>query len=283
MENQSQNGDRQIETRKESGDVSSLVLFNRNSHFAYVYRKTEKLVTAVYMITNFIKDNEPLKWKIRENALSLMALNISFNTVSLAERKDLIKEYQGLSLEIVSLASIAHHSGLISEMNYSILSREFTALLSLMEKDENRKGSEDTVMLDPGFFDIASPKVAEREAPLSAPAVSEAPKADAPRVLYTPPATAPKGQTISVSSKPEYLPLKDIKEKQPKATDSKDGRQAIIVKLLSKRSGLNVNDFVESIKGVSVKTIQRELLAMVAAGTLKKEGERRWSTYSLNK
>lgn len=287
MENQSQSADRQVETRKEGNDVTSLVLFNRSAHFAYIYRKTEKLVTAVYMITNFIKDTEPLKWRIRETALSLMSLNISFNTASLSERKDLIKEYQALSLEVLSLSGVAHHSGLISEMNYGLLSREFSNLLSMVEKDENKKGREETVMLDPGFFDIALPKAPEPSVTLSAPAQSSvAPKAPEPRVLYTEPAPVSKGQDVRQPSRPEYLPLKDMKERQPKAIDSKDdknSRQATIIKLLSKKAGLNVNDFVESIKGVSVKTIQRELLAMVAAGTLKKEGERRWSTYSLNR
>lgn len=291
MEETNQGTNRQADTSKE-GDVTSLVLFEKNPHFAYIHRKTEKLVTAVYMITNFIKDNEPLKWKIRENALSLMALNISFNTVPLSERKDLIKEYQALSVEIVSLTGIAHHAGLISEMNYKILSREFTNLLSTIERDETKKATEESVVLDPGFFETSLP-VPEPRAPRTLDAMPRE-KADAPRVLYSAPASSDKGQAASIPSKPEYLSLKDtvarstpapqpIKDKQPKAADSKDGRQTIIIKLLTKKSGLNVNDFVESIKGVSVKTIQRELLAMVASGVLKKEGERRWSTYSLNK
>lgn len=65
------------------------------------------------------------------------------------------------------------------------------------------------------------------------------------------------------------------------SVDSKEDRQASIIKLLSKKSGLSIKDFTDTIHGVSEKTIQRELLAMVASGVLKKEGERRWSTYSL--
>lgn len=255
----------------EQNKLGTLMVFNQNHHFAYIYKKTEKLVTAVYMITNFVKDNEPLKWTIREKALALLDLNMSFNTVSLAERRDLLKEYQAYSLEIVSLASIAHFSGLISEMNFNILSREFNGLVSTIEKDENKKANEETVMLHPGFFDtprysapVAQPASSPVSVASAAPVQAPVPQAPSTNVLY-------KGQAHTPR------PVKDIHTNK----DSKDDRQATIVKLLSKKGGLNIKDFVGSIKGVSEKTIQRELLAMVAAGTLKKEGERRWSTYSL--
>lgn len=283
MEGTSNNEKRNLSSAHTPADFGTLVLFNSNAHFAYIYKKTERLVTAVYMITNFIKDSEPLKWKIRENALSLMGLNIAFNTVSLSERKDLIKKYQALSLEIVSLSGIAKHSGLISEMNCDILSREFSGLVATIEKDENKKSNEETVQLHPGFFDVAkSEQVVQKDTTYQAPeiTVAQAPvtygnKGQTP--AYAP--ISPREQAAPV--KKEYLPVKDTEHKVAQAPDSKNDRQAIILKLLAKKSGLSINDFGDSIKGVSAKTIQRELLAMVASGTIKKEGERRWSTYSL--
>jgi hypothetical protein len=269
--------------------VASLALFNRSHHFAFIFKKTEKLVTAVYMITNFIKDSEPLKERIRKAALELLSLNIAFTTVSLRERRELIREYQAISLEIVSLSSIAYHSGLISEMNFHILSREFSNLVTVIEKDENKKANEETVSLDPRFFDVAHETS-------SAPEVL--PKAEEKNVFYRPhtgaseqgPDPKPhygisKGHSSTeremASRKAEYLPMREAREKAERGSDGKDSRKATILKLLSKKSGLGIKDFAESIKGCSEKTIQRELLAMVAAGTIKKEGERRWSTYSL--
>ncbi|MDE1874683.1 MAG: hypothetical protein KGI79_01815 [Patescibacteria group bacterium] len=243
--------------------IDAGTVFGGNRHFAFIYKKTEKLVTAVYMITNFIKDNEPLKWKIRDAALSLLELNLDWGSVSLSERRDLLKEYRALALEIVSFSSIAHHSGLISEMNFSILAREFENLVSTMERDENKRESEQTVILDPGFFDTAEPEPLKRDDKGQSSRTSISPKTQV--------AIAPV-QVQKMSRTPE---------KPERTMESKDSRQATIIKLLSKKSGLNIKDFAEIIKGVSEKTIQRELLAMVAAGVLKKEGERRWSTYSL--
>ena len=42
-----------------------------------------------------------------------------------------------------------------------------------------------------------------------------------------------------------------------------------------------IKDVSPLISGCSEKTIQRELLAMVYAGILRKMGEKRWSRYSL--
>jgi hypothetical protein len=262
----------------ESRDVAGLVLFNRSAHFAYVYKKTEKLVAAVYMVTSLMPEGEPLRARIRENALSLMSVTIDWNTVTASERKSLLKEYQALSLEIVSLASIARHAGLVSDMNFEVLKREFENLMFAAERDEHGRGAGDSIVLDPSFFDAG--KSAGQAPQAQAPSASASVRND---VLYTQPSINKGHDASSAERKTEYLsPVsKDIAPKPRKAIESKDDRQAIIMRLLSKKGGLSVKDFVGAIKGVSEKTIQRELLSMVAAGTLKKEGERRWSTYSL--
>ncbi len=250
--------------------MGGIMVFSQNNHFAYIYKKTEKLVTAVYMITNFIKDNEPLKWRIREKCLELLSLNVSLNTVSLSDRKDLLKKYQAGSVEIVSLSSIGHLAGLISEMNFEVLRREFNNLASMIEKDENKKASEETVSLSPNFFDTPIAHVAP-VAPV-AQTSSNTPvgiRDHSPAVI------------ASAVSRPAANPvLYKKQESSPKKTESKNERQEAILKLLSQRDKLSVKDFTDTIKGVSDKTIQRELLLMVSTGVLKKEGERRWSTYS---
>ncbi len=64
--------------------------------------------------------------------------------------------------------------------------------------------------------------------------------------------------------------------------EDKNKRQEMILSMLKDNKILTVKDFSKEIKGCSEKTIQRELLSLVSAGTLKKEGERRWSRYSIN-
>ena len=69
--------------------------------------------------------------------------------------------------------------------------------------------------------------------------------------------------------------------KEDPVKDKKDSRQARILTLLRAQSHLSIKDFAAVIPDCSEKTIQRELLELVEKGVIKKEGERRWSTYSL--
>ena len=63
-------------------------------------------------------------------------------------------------------------------------------------------------------------------------------------------------------------------------------RQEAITRFVKEKKEVNIKDILNVpsiVKGSSEKTIQRELLRLVALGVLKKQGERRWSRYSLTK
>jgi DeoR/GlpR family transcriptional regulator of sugar metabolism len=58
-------------------------------------------------------------------------------------------------------------------------------------------------------------------------------------------------------------------------------RRKVILDLVKDKHRVTVKDVQLVVTGVSSKTLQRELLGMVADGVLRKEGERRWSVYLL--
>ncbi|MEK7062719.1 MAG: DeoR family transcriptional regulator, partial [Patescibacteria group bacterium] len=64
-------------------------------------------------------------------------------------------------------------------------------------------------------------------------------------------------------------------EKEPKLS------QKTIIEIIKTKGKVNIKDISKLIKGCSEKTIQRKLISLVKNGILKKEGERRWSRYSL--
>ena len=68
-------------------------------------------------------------------------------------------------------------------------------------------------------------------------------------------------------------------EKTIKDSNQTSTRRQDILALFNNKNRISIKDAVDSIGGVSEKTLQRELLAMVAEKILIKEGERRWSTY----
>jgi predicted HTH transcriptional regulator len=62
---------------------------------------------------------------------------------------------------------------------------------------------------------------------------------------------------------------------------NRSNRQNMILGLLRKKGDLTIKDISIVIKDCSEKTIQRELIAFISSGLVKRAGERRWSRYSL--
>jgi hypothetical protein len=207
-------------------------------------KKTEKIASAAYLVTGFFDDKEPLKWDIR---------NLSSRLVSKAAH---VKDISADARELLSLFSVARAAGLVSEANFGILSGEVSKFIDLSENMPAH-------LIGSGFFD--------------APARTEAAQAEAPAIKdkYSEPALPGP-----VHERPKDAPRQVLREFGAVAV-KKNSRQSIIIGLLKKKKEIMIKDVSPLIEGVSEKTIQRELLAMVDQGIVKKEGEKRWSRYSL--
>jgi len=84
-----------------------------------ISQKTEKIASALYLLTSFFSDQEPLKWEIRVMSLDLAS-----------ER---VKDKFNIIREILSLLSIARMAGLVSESNYEIIAQELSKFGQSME------------------------------------------------------------------------------------------------------------------------------------------------------
>ncbi len=63
--------------------------------------------------------------------------------------------------------------------------------------------------------------------------------------------------------------------------EKKHDRKERIIAILKAKKDVTVKDVAQVIVGCSEKTIQRELIALVKGNILKREGNKRWSKYSL--
>lgn len=270
-------------------NLNNTAFFAGDGYTIFLYKKTEKLVTALYMVSNLFEESEPLKKNIREVGLCLLSHSSLLINHNLSQREVRADSFLQTGFEILSLLGIAFYSGSISAMNYSILKREFTTLLTLVEKKEKSEKEERGFVLSDSFFDIGQSPDEGKSAQRVLPSVSvpndtsfsenvtqyEEPKGHIKsdysnhRILKNP--------LITERNKQENKPFKkDISER-------KDSRKTIILNLLKKEANLTIKDFTKVIPGCSEKTIQRELLHLVSDGVLEKAGERRWSRYSLKK
>ena len=82
-------------------------------------KKPEKLASALYLITSFLNDQEPLKWKLRSLATDLVSV-----TMSLKEKQIVSPVLRDIILNITGLLSVAKNVGLVSAENNDLMQEE---------------------------------------------------------------------------------------------------------------------------------------------------------------
>ncbi len=101
-----------------------------------IAKKSEKLVTALYLVTDLMIDNEPIKHGLRKNAVALLS---SMNSLSQLDVKDRVIELK-MSLkavtEITSMLHVAITTGIVSKMNGELLMDGFRSLQLVLEKKQ---------------------------------------------------------------------------------------------------------------------------------------------------
>lgn len=286
--------------------------------FLTTHRKAERLSAAVYLVTSFFSDNEPIRWKMRATALAVLENISALRGGTHYEREFAVQRALRGIADTLSLAEIAAMSGMISEMNYRVLKAEYSALRhDIHERDNIHTPEHFEIPKD--FFkengETQSRQHQVAEDPLNAtPTLSSAVQyqgqnkgqvnvlnttvSDMPaRANTLPRKNSDLGASVSIPLRTEKVNTvqsnsngerKGVAERpkthsigSPKHTVSKGGRRETVLGLFGKNgSALTVKDVAKTLAGVSEKTAQRELAALVDEGVLKRTGERRWSVYS---
>lgn len=205
-------------------------------HRSFLIKKSERLASALYVITGFIPSEEPLRTRLRTCALLILNKAVE---VSMAGGVGL-EAFTATCLEIKNILEIAHSAGLVSSMNARLIGDEYMSLSEFVRDHQDN------------IFDDR--KVTENLSDIKNDLYIESPKLVSKR-----------------------HPIQTTKERE--VYKGHNERSESILNLLKDKDKISIKDAVSAIVGYSEKTIQRELLSLVASGVLIKEGERRWSTY----
>lgn len=261
-----------------SMDFHNTFFASKDKNFVFIYQKVKKLAAAVYMITNFFDDHEPIKWSLRSLSTELLKKNIALTDTLFANSAATHASIRDITLETVSLLEVASFAGLVSDMNVSVLKKEFSILLERI--DGMTKGTSQGGVLDTAqFFAVDEPvqNIQPRAVVSPIERIAQAPQLrDNSAVFYNDPE---QSQSHEEHEQENRMKLREF---SPVAV-KKNKRQSAIISLLKRKKEIMIKDVVGIITDCSEKTIQRELLALVDEGMLVKEGERRWTKYSLAK
>lgn len=277
-DNYSDMGRRDSSLKNESNQsIPSQNVITQDGHFNFLSQKSQRLSTAIYMLTNLFEYFDPLRPRLRELALNLVSDTMSLISLTVKERDERIKGIYFSSSKILSFCEIAYASGMISEMNYMILKKEFQIFMDTLQSKRVRKDEENTFTIPSNFFETREIMDNKNAGVLERGGFER----DIANNLVVSNTNGHKGQYK------RHLPIKDnnVLYKSALKTGSSGDRKEMILKTFkeSKKTALSIKDIEEFVKDCSEKTIQRQLIDMVKSGVLEKQGERRWSTYSLKK
>lgn len=232
-------------------------------------KKAEKIAMALYMVTDLIEQNDPLKHRIRECSVELIKEARGFSSAFSGDIYFSVSKAINKSWELVSLLDVATSVGFISDMNSRILRSVLIEFISSLRDKQRREGFSkieemkigeslsDQITLSKSLFDV---KEEEKE--------------------------EPKGQTIRETKMSFIKPnqTKAIPNPTPfktsiSAPKDKSPRREKILEIIKEKGEVGVADITGSFPDVSSKTIQRELTSLVEENVLKRVGEKRWSRY----
>lgn len=215
------------------------------------YNKANKLIIALYMVTDILDKEEPLRNKLRTLGNDILS-DIYFSSKSLGIKID----------EILSFLSVGLSIGMISEMNHSILKKEFLELKSSLEKTQE----------NPAWLKEFFQREEKKE------------------IL---PVYNGHGIRIGVQKGSTLMHVLKHKVKKNNFSNNidhsllKQQRREEVFKIIKDKQEATITDIRNSATGILVtcgeKTLQRELVSMLKEGVLEKTGEKRWSRYFLPK
>lgn len=218
----------------------------------YLNERIRKITDALYKVTDFLLDKEPLKWMLRETGLGIL-----MNIISLEKEKSAPKKVVALRESLSSLNRIvfalelAGSSGFISEINFEILKKEYDKIKNMLEAINIKK---DDSLLFPEELLLET--------------IKDNPIKD-----------IDKGHLVS--NKDENLEVKLPSENLTSKFKSSRAKQ--IINFVKKNGWSTVKEISGNFPDLNQKTIQRELADMLKSRTLKKQGDKRWRKYSLIK
>lgn len=212
-----------------------------NPYHTFVVRKTERLASALYVVTGFIPIDEPIRNRLRVCALELITLSAS--PAELSEGG--VQRFEARCAEIATILQTAIYAGLISPMNAKLIGEEYVSLA--------------------GFVQTHASKLREPGHELQKSSISD------PKTLSSPIRHKDKSLLRNPKSSKGSNDIKNI--------SSLKDRKSIILSVFNTKPSISLKDISSIVPSVSGKTLQRDLLSLVSQGILLKEGSRRWTIY----
>lgn len=274
--------------------------FIKDKEGIHVYRRSEKICKAYFLLTQHMQNNDSIKLKLRTLALDMSSKTLDL-VASFNKTEDLARDVAMKSMALVSVSDIAVADQSISAANFNLVVNQVqifieevetywktlshknqaipTHLFEMDTLDASYKNSrtlitEDSInnSVNANIFQDLSFNKKEEIYPENKVSKISHKKVIDPAAVRGTNANVVRDSNATNNVKPQI---------GMDTNGTKNERQTLILSTIKSKGESSIKDLTDVIKGCSEKTIQRELIALVSSGDLLKTGERRWSRYSV--
>jgi hypothetical protein len=233
-----------------------------DAEYLFLLKKTEKIILATYILTDFIPESESIKATLKDNSYEVLDAVCRLIT-SRSERFNFIKQIKSLFIKLLTQYNLAYISGYISQMNASIIKDEIGNLIRVIDDFERELEDERLPDLKQNYFNVDSRNKRQYKAKKSVKDINKSGNEINNNVFY-----------------------KKIKNEELQNTNTTTNigsdRGSRILEIIKDKGEVSIKGISEVILDCSEKTIQRTLNKMIEDGLIVKSGERRWARYSLS-
>jgi len=211
--------------------------------------RVQRAVAALYRVTDMFSDNEPMKWKLRNDAVELVD-----SIITISQEEQFFSENFRYPLliadRLISKIGIVSAGGYISKINFQVLEKEYADISDIIFN----KMSD----IDKGQNILSDIYIRQNKR----------------HIKDTNDVKIEKGLVLEKEKK-------ESKKNQDEPSSTSE-RQKRITSVFVGKGWLHVTEVANLCGGgASTKTIQRDLGSLMQSGVVQSKGERRWRTYAL--
>lgn len=232
-------------------------------------RRVFEVTLALYRVTDFFSKDEILRKQLREKANEIFACVTEYGYSVNSEHDASI--VIGKIHTITGFLGVARSLQIVKVINLTVLEREYNFLANFFTRElENYKKEEEIVNNQRIVKEIKPKKQTKAESPEAGelPTWQEFSNKNLPEIKEA-------AKNGGVPNEPKSASKTEL------TSFNINNRQKSILEYLKQTKQAKISDFYSSFSAISSKTIQRDLQSLVAQNLLKKEGEKRWTIYSL--
>ncbi len=233
-------------------------LSSDTEYFTNVFKRVEKVISVIFYILSFKEqeeiDQEHVRF-IKDSAFATHVESLATLRVSKDDSARVLHDFAHTLLELESTLRVAEAAGIVPA-NITTLIFEQLDLVQRFIKESAKVPAAPQLAVDiEAMFADTTRGI----------------KSSTPKTLPTP------------RKKPVRIPSGDISSDAYFVYSQLTDRAERIKTVLEAKPQATIKDIAEIITDVSEKTIQRELNSLIEKGQVLREGERRWSRYSVIK